>query len=127
MAFLSCLFSGLSAQEKDFKPNAEGVYLQVEVMPEFQGGLKGLQEYMIKNIIYPEQAKKDSITGKVIVQFAIDKTGKVYDTKVLRSANPLLDKEAVRVVDSMPAWTPGKQKGVPVNVAFTLPITFALK
>jgi TonB family protein len=124
-------FTAVSAQEKqekkDLKPNAEGIYFEVEVMPEFPGGLAGLQEYLVKNIQYPEQAKKDSITGKVFVQFIIDESGRVGGTKVIRSASPSLDAEAVRVVDSMPVWTPGKQKGEAVKVAFTIPIMFALK
>ena len=120
--------SAVSAQEKkDNKPNAEGVYNEVEIMPEFQGGYSALQEYLVKNIQYPEQAKKEGITGKVFVQFIINETGKVTNPKVLKSVNPLLDAEAVRVVGTMPDWTPGKNKGKAVKVAFTLPIMFALK
>jgi len=121
-------FTAVSAQEKkESKPNAEGVYFEVEVMPEFPGGFTALQEFLMKNIQYPEQAKKEGITGKVFVQFIIDETGKVTDPTVLKSANPLLDAEAIRVVSAMPDWTPGKQKGEAVKVAFTVPIMFALK
>jgi len=121
-------FTAVSAQEKkESKPNAEGVYFEVEVMTEFPGGFTALQEFLMKNIQYPEQAKKEGITGKVFVQFIIDETGKVTDPTVLKSANPLLDAEAIRVVSAMPDWTPGKQKGEAVKVAFTVPIMFALK
>jgi periplasmic protein TonB len=120
--------TAVSAQEKkENNPNAEGVYNEVEIMPEFPGGYAALVEFLVKNIRYPEQAKKDSITGKVFVQFIISEAGKVTNPKVLKSANPLLDAEAVRVVGTMPDWTPGKNKGKAVKVAFTLPIMFALK
>jgi periplasmic protein TonB len=126
---LACLVTGLSAQDqkKEFKPDKNGVYNEVQVMPEFPGGFTALQEFLVKNIQYPEQAKKDSITGKVFVQFIINETGKVTNPKVLKSANPLLDAEAVRVIGTMPDWTPGTVKGEKVKVAFTLPIMFALK
>ena len=121
-------FTAISAQEnKEYKPNAEGVYYEVEVMPEFPGGFTALQEFLVKNIQYPEKAKKEGITGKVFVQFIIDETGKVTDPKVLKSVHPLLDAEAVRVIGAMPDWTPGTVKGKKVKVAFTLPIMFALK
>ena len=121
-------FTAISAQEKkESKPNADGVYYEVEVMPEFPGGFTALQEFLVKNIQYPEQAKKEGITGKVFVQFIIDETGKVTDPKVLKSVHPLLDAEAFRVISSMPDWTPGTVKGEKVKVAFTLPIMFAMK
>jgi len=120
-------FTGLFAQEKVNDPKEEETFTIVEVMPQFHGGEAALMDYLIKNIKYPEQAKKDSITGKVIVRFVVDKAGKVTDCTILRSANPLLDAEAVRVVGAMPAWTPGKQRGKVVSVYYTLPINFALK
>jgi TonB family protein len=120
--------AAVSAQEnKEYKPNADGVYYEVQVLPEFQGGIPALQDYLIKNIQYPEQAKKDTITGKVYVQFIVDETGKVGGAKILKSANPLLDAEAIRVISSMPAWIPGKNNGKMVKVAYTIPIMFALK
>jgi TonB family protein len=126
--FLLFSLAVVSAQEKkEFKPNADGVYYEVQVMPEFQGGFTALQDYLIKNIHYPDQAKKDSITGKVFVQFIVDETGKVGGAKVLKSANPLLDAEAIRVVSSMPDWIPGKNDDKTVKVAFTIPIMFTLK
>ena len=121
------LVMSLSAQEKTFQPNEKGVYTEAEVMPEFPGGYNGLVDFLVKNISYPEQAKKDSITGKVFVQFVIDEAGRIAESKIIRGVAPLLDEEALRVINTMPAWTPGTVKGKAVKVAFTLPIMFALK
>lgn len=103
------------------------VFFVVEEMPSFQGkGGEGFREYLAKNIIYPEEAKKNGITGKVYVQFTVNAKGEVTDVKVVRGANPLLDKEAIRVTESSPLWQPGKQKGKSVAVQFTFPINFEL-
>lgn len=115
----------LSAQEK--KAAEAPTFRVVEEMPEFPGGEEALRDFMMKNIAYPEQAKKDTIQGKVYVTFVVDTAGKVVEAKVIRGVHPLLDKEAVRVTELMPAWKPGKQKGVPVRVFYTLPVMFSLK
>lgn len=125
--FLLSLTAVLAQGKKEYKPNADGVYYEVEVMPEYQGGITALQDYLLKNIQYPEKAKKDTITGKVYVQFIVDEKGKVGGAKILKSANPLLDAEAIRVISSMPDWIPGKNDGKAVKVAYTIPIMFALK
>jgi TonB family protein len=105
----------------------ENTYVVIEEMPSFQGkGGEGFREYLAQNIIYPEDAKKNGITGKVFVQFTVNTKGEVVDVKVVRSVSPSLDKEAVRVVESSPLWQPGKQKGKPVDVQFTFPIDFKL-
>ena len=106
--------------------NGEEVFMVVEKMPEFPGGTAELMKFLQQNIKYPEQARKDSIQGRVIVQFTIKKTGEVSNTTVIRSVSPELDAEAIRVINAMPLWTPGEQKGEPVNVKFTLPIQFRL-
>ncbi|MGE0560446.1 MAG: TonB family protein [Flavobacteriales bacterium] len=98
-----------------------------EVMPEFIGGTAKLFEYLGKNLKYPELAKSTGISGKVFVQFVVDKNGKIKDTKVIQGINTLLDKEALRVVEAMPDWTPGRQHGKPVSVIYNLPISFKLK
>ena len=113
------------AQEK--KPAAAETYYVVEEMPVFPGGEAALREFMVKNITYPEQAKKDTIQGKVYVTFVIDAAGKVGDVKVVRGVHPLLDQEAFRVIGLMPVWKPGTQKGVPVRVSYTIPVMFSLK
>ena len=107
--------------------NNEGeVFMVVEDMPQFPGGMNEMIKYLGKNIRYPQQASKDSIQGRVIVQFIVNKEGNITQPTILRSVSPELDAEAIRVVDSMPQWTPGKQRGMPVNVKFTLPISFQL-
>jgi TonB family protein len=95
-------------------------------MPQHPGGTKGLQKYLSENIKYPPEAQKKGIQGKVFVSFVIDEEGNVTDAKVAKSVDPLLDAEALRVINGMQKWTPGKQRGKAVKVAFTLPINFAL-
>lgn len=83
-----------------------------------------MYKWLGNNIKYPEEAKKEGVRGKVIVDFVITKTGKTDKVRVVRGLHPALDEEAVRVIKAMPAWAPGKQNGRPVNVSYTLPITF---
>ena len=104
----------------------EEVFLIVEHMPEFPGGDIALRKFIAENIKYPEEAKAKKIQGKVFVQFVIDKEGNVVSPKIARGADPLLDAEAIRVVKSLPKWEPGSQRGKPVNVSFTYPVTFSL-
>ena len=104
----------------------EPVFLIVEHMPEFPGGDIALRKFIAENIKYPEEAKAKKIQGKVFVQFVIDKEGNVVSPKIARGADPLLDAEAIRVVKSLPKWEPGSQRGKPVNVSFTYPVTFSL-
>lgn len=113
-------------EEVSASTSDDEVFQVVENMPEFPGGEAELMKFLRQNIKYPEQAQKDSIQGRVIVQFTIKKTGEVSSTTVVRSVSPELDAEAIRVVKSMPDWKPGEQKGEPVNVKFTLPIQFRL-
>ena len=112
--------------EEETEPTIEIIFDIVEEMPEFIGGVEKLYEYLGNNIKYPEQAKDFSIQGKVFVQFVVWKDGTIRDVNVVRGVHPTLDKEAVRVVKSMPKWTPGKQRGKPVNARFTLPIKFKI-
>ena len=108
------------------KTDSDEVFQVVENMPEFPGGMAELMKFLQQNIKYPEQAQKDSIQGRIIVQFVINKMGQVTNPTIVRSVSPELDAEALRVTNAMPLWTPGKQKGKAVNVKFTLPITFKL-
>lgn len=101
-------------------------YTAVEEMPKFPGGEKALMEHISNNIQYPEEALKAKQTGMVIVQFVITETGKIGETRVMRSQGELLDAEAVRVVKSLPDFIPGKMNGKPVNVLYTIPIKFNL-
>ena len=104
----------------------EEIFDVVEDNPEFVGGMEKLYKYLSENIKYPEMAKENSIQGRVYVQFVVWKDGSIRDVKVVRGVHATLDKEAVRVVKSMPKWTPGKQRGKPVNARFTLPIKFKI-
>jgi protein TonB len=105
------------------------VFYIVEDMPTFNGGKPATEfrKYIAKNLQYPEIAAENGVSGRVIVQFAVDKTGKVVDARVVRSVDSALDKEALRVVISSPKWTPGKQRGRAVKVLFTFPINFVLQ
>jgi protein TonB len=98
----------------------------VEEKPEFPGGEAALYKYLAENTKYPEAAMENQIQGTVWVQFIIDKEGNVTNVKVVRSVDPYLDKEAIRVVKSMPKWKPAKQRGKPVRVIFQVPIKFVL-
>ena len=104
--------------------DAEYAFEQLEVKPEFPNGNEGLAKYLSDNIKYPKKALKNSITGKVFVQFVIDKTGKVTNVVAVRGVEKSLDKEAVRVIKSMPKWKPGMKDGQPVKVKYTIPIIF---
>lgn len=101
-------------------------FASVEVLPEFQDGMKGWIEYLKANLKYPEEAKKNKITGRVIMSFVVDKTGGLEDIKVLRGVEKSLDEEALRILRTSPKWKPGIQNGRPVKVAYTMPIFFQL-
>lgn len=107
----------------------EEVFYIVEDMPTFNGGdpATEFRKYIAQNLQYPEIAAENGVSGRVIVQFAVDRTGNVVDAVVVRNVDPALDKEAIRVVMSSPKWTPGKQRGKAVKVLFTFPINFVLQ
>ena len=98
----------------------------VEVMPQYPGGQIAMMKYIMENMKYPEQAMKKGIQGRVAVSFIVEKDGSISDVKPIHSVHTLLDKEAVRVVKSMPKWSPGKQNGKPVRVQLIVPIMFKL-
>ena len=105
----------------------EDVFMVVEKMPEFPGGMSALMKFLGANIKYPAEAAKQKIQGRVIVQFVVMKDGSVANLKVIRSVHPLLDAEALRVLGMMPKWIPGMQRGENVNVKFTVPASFKLQ
>ena len=105
---------------------ADKVFKEAEVMPEYPGGMEGLMNYMINSIKYPETAEADGLEGKVFVQFVIAPDGKVGQVEVVKSVRDDLDSEAVRVISEMPDWTPGKQDGKNVSVQMVLPIAYKL-
>lgn len=104
----------------------DDVFMVVEKMPQFPGGDESLFNYLATNIKYPSDAKEQNIEGRVICQFVINRDGSVSDVVVVRSIAPSLDAEAVRVISTMPNWTPGEQRGQTVRVKYTLPINFKL-
>ncbi len=112
----------------------EEVFFIVEHMPEFPGGDIALREYIKENTVYPEEAKAKGLSGKVFVQFVVNKEGDVVNIKIARGVDPILDNEAIRVIQSLPKWKPGEQSKrvdgekvwVPKNVSWTVPIEFKL-
>ena len=116
-------------EKKEEKPTEvkEEVFRSVEQMPQFPGGEAALMKYLQSHINYPPMAAENNVQGRVVVQFVVDKTGKVGEVKVVRSVDKDLDKEAVRVCKSLPKFTPGRQNGQAVSVWYTLPVTFKLQ
>lgn len=115
------LVVGFSNGGKDDK-----VYDITEEPPSFPGGQAAMKTYLARNIKYPPTAMKNKIEGRVILQFVVRADGSISDTHVMRGISPELDAEAVRVIANMPKWNPGKQDGKPVNVKFTIPVSFKL-
>lgn|SRR5574344_2041206 len=102
------------------------VFQVVEDMPLFPGGMEALLKYLGTNIKYPTIAQENQIQGKVVIEFVVNKDGSIVDPKVIKSLEASCDKEAMRVIKAMPKWTPGKQRGKPVRVKYTVPVSFRL-
>lgn len=125
LMMLVLLFSFMTSTAQTKKNNM--VYDVVEVMPQYPGGQIAMLKYLMENIKYPKQIMEEGIQGRVTVSFIVEKDGRVSNVRLLRSVQSSLDKEAIRVVKSMPKWTPGKHNGKPVRVRFNLPVMFKLK
>lgn len=108
------------------EPEEEAPFMVVEKMPEFPGGQAALMQYLQKNIKYPAVCRENNIQGRVLIQFIVNRDGTIVEPEVVKSVNPYLDKEALRVISGMPKWTPGEQRGKPVRVKFTVPVNFKL-
>ena len=120
--------NSISTNNMQTKQSDSKVFVAVEVMPQFKGGNKALMEYLMMNVKYPESAAKAKQQGRAVVGFVARKDGTVSDVYIVKSTGyDVLDNEAMRVVKSMPAWEPGKQKGKPVDVKYFVPITFRQK
>lgn len=102
------------------------IYMVVEDLPEFPGGLQALSDYLRDNIKYPEACRKDSIQGRVIISFVVEKDGSISSAEVIKSVHEQLDAEALRVISAMPKWKPGKQRGKVVRVEYAIPIKYRL-
>lgn len=110
------------------EPEEQTIFEVVEQMPEFpNGGMAGLMQYLNKNIKYPTIAQENGTQGRVSIQFVVNKDGSIVDAKVVRGVDPYLDKEALRVINTMPKWKPGMQRGKPVRVKYTVPVMFRLQ
>ena len=113
--------------EEEEEAAEEEVFFIVESMPQFQGGgVEKFINYVMKNIKYPEEAAEKGIEGRIIIQFTVDKTGKIKNIKIIRGVDKLLDDEAIRVIKNAPIWSPGMQRGRSVDVQMTIPISFKL-
>lgn len=110
------------------KPEVETkIFEVVEQMPTFPGGDAALMEFLRKNVVYPVVAQENGVQGRVVISFVVERDGSITDVKVARSVDPSLDREAARVVKSMPNWIPGKQNGSAVRVKYNVPVSFRLQ
>jgi protein TonB len=114
-------------EEVQTEKEEQQVFVVVEEMPEFPGGETALRAFIGKAIVYPTVAQENGIQGKVFVTFVVNKDGSVSNAKIARGVDASLDAEALRVVSTLPKWKPGKQRGVPVRVSYTVPISFKLQ
>lgn len=119
-------FQEVEVQEEE-PEETEEVFLIVEQMPVFPGGDEALRKYLAQSVKYPVIAQENGIQGRVFVSFVVNQKGEVTNVRVARPFDPNLDKEAVRVVQSMPKWAPGMQRGKAVKVSYTVPINFVLQ
>lgn len=116
----------ISTQEEEEEEETQ-VFFIVEDMPEFPGGELALRQFIANAIKYPVIAQENGIQGRVYVTFVVNTDGSITDARIARGVDPSLDKEALRVVNTLPKWKPGKQRGKPVRVSYTVPINFVLQ
>ncbi len=122
------LRSGEVVVEPQVAPDTTKIFGDIaEQMPMFQGGDRKLMEYLENNVQYPPECEETCVQGRVVVTFLVERDGSISNAKVVKSVHPLLDAEALRVVEGMPKWMPGRQNGVTVAVKYTIPVTFRLK
>jgi protein TonB len=114
-------------EDEKIEDDSDYIFRIVEDKPVFPGGDAGLMSTISKQIVYPEIARENGIQGRVFVEFVVNQHGEVEQVKVVRGVDPSLDKEALRVIQNLPKWIPGMQRGKPVKVAFTVPINFQLQ
>ena len=124
---ISCVSSEIKEEMLKSRATEGEVHKICEEMPDFPGGMVECMKWLANNVKYPEEAIQNKKEGRVIVQFVVNKDGSIMDAKVVRSIDPLLDKEALRVINLMPKWKPGKNQGEAVRVRYTMPVMFRLK
>ena len=125
----SSVFVDIQEYEIEEADSTDEVFWVVDQRPEYPGGEAALMEYLRSNLQYPENCKKNKVQGRVLISFVVNKDGSIVEPAVVKSAGPAgveLDVEALRVVSSMPAWTPGMQNGEAVRVQYTIPVAFQL-
>lgn len=120
-------FSDDNVTIKESEINDDVTFIVVEEAPEFPGGEEAMGKWIRSNMRYPSQAKKARIEGTVKVEVTFEKDGKISDAEIVKSVDPLLDEEALRLIAKMPQWNPGKFNGVKIRSKFTIPIKFQLK
>ena len=125
LAILLMVNTNAMAQNK--KAANDKVLEKAEVMPEYPGGDQAMMDFVAKNVQYPQEARDKEISGRVLVSFIVEKDGSIADVKVVKGIGGGCDEEAVRVVKAMAKWKPGKDKGKPVRVSYTMPFTFKLQ
>ena len=121
-----CCLMTANAQKTVVSQTDPKVFDTVEQMPEYPGGMQAMIEFLQANMKYPEDAAKQKVEGRVMVQFVVETDGSISDVHVAKQVFPSLDAEAIRVVQAMPKWTPGKEKGNVVRVKYNLPIVFRM-
>lgn len=127
MSFMAvCCLMTANAQKTVVSQTNQKVYDKVEQMPEYPGGMPAMIEFLQTNIKYPEDAVKQKVEGRVMVQFVVETDGSISDVHVAKQVFPSLDAEAIRVVQVMPKWMPGREKGKVVRVKYNLPIVFRM-
>lgn len=122
----ACCLMTANAQKTVVSQTDPKVFDTVEQMPEYPGGMQAMIAFLQANMKYPEDAAKQKVEGRVMVQFVVETDGSVTDVHVAKQVFPSLDAEAIRVVQAMPKWTPGKDKGRVVRVKYNLPIVFRM-
>jgi len=108
-------------------PLDKNVFISADEMPQFSGGDGALMKYLRDNILYPVKAMEQGAQGTVLCRFIVASSGEIKDAVIVKSVNPFIEKEVIRIVNSMPKWVPGKQKGKPVDVYVELPVQFKIQ
>lgn len=126
LLIIAALCISTDAYSADKNPEKCYNIAMIEQKPEFPGGEAAMYRWLSENTVYPANAVNDSVEGRVVVEFEITTEGRTENARVLRGRHPDLDKEALRVVSAMPLWKPGRNNGYPVNVTYTLPVTFRM-
>lgn len=121
-----CCLMTANAQKTVVSQTNQKVFDTVDQMPEYPGGMQAMIEFLQANMKYPEDAAKQKVEGRVMVQFVVETDGSISDVHVAKQVFPSLDAEAIRVVQAMPKWTPGKEKGKVVRVKYNLPVVFRM-